>query len=86
MISFCARRAACSHRRHEVARLLNLVAQTTTAVVLVLDTKFSTTTTAVVSDEKLSGVLQQLGSAGKPSFAAILASKRLTVPSTVLDV
>ena len=39
-----------------------------------------------MSDEKLSGVLQQLGSAGKPSFAAILASKRLTVPSTVLDV
>ena len=27
-----------------------------------------------MSDEKLSGVLQQLGSAGKPSFAAILAS------------
>jgi hypothetical protein len=39
-----------------------------------------------MSDEKLSGVLQQLGSAGKPSFAAILASNRLTVPSTVLDV
>ena len=27
-----------------------------------------------MSDEKLSGVLQQLGSTGKPSFAAILAS------------
>jgi hypothetical protein len=56
MISFCARRAAMQlsngheNESNEVARLLNLVAQTTTAVVLDLvlrDTKFSTTTTAV---------------------------------------
>jgi hypothetical protein len=39
-----------------------------------------------MSDEKLSGVLQQLVSAGKPSFADILSSKRLTVLCTVLDV
>jgi hypothetical protein len=37
-------------------------------------------------DEKLSMVLQQLVSAGKPSFADILSSKRLTVLCTVLDV
>ena len=39
-----------------------------------------------MSDEKLSGVLQQLVSAGKPSFADIVSSKRLTVLCTVLDV
>jgi hypothetical protein len=34
----------------------------------------------------LSVVLQQLVSAGKPSFAAILATKRLTVLRTVPNV